>query len=49
MQGCKKHCPVKCAMKIAKLVFTAVGAMATVCVAKELHKVHKAIEHSRKH
>lgn len=31
-------------MKIAKLVLKAAQVAATICIAKEIHRVHKAIE-----
>lgn len=31
-------------LKIAKIALKAASVMAAVCIAKEIHKVHKAIE-----
>lgn len=39
------HEVAKCAYKVAKLVLKAATVCALVQVAKEMHKVHKAIEH----
>ncbi len=50
MDNEKCACPasVKAAMKIAKLVLQLLTVMATVCIAKQVHGVKKAIEHHHK-
>lgn len=39
-----EHCHFKVCMKVAKLVLQAATVAAGVCIAKEIHKVHKSIE-----
>lgn len=43
----KMHCALRLGFDIAKLVLKA-GMIATaICLVKEVHKVHKAIEHKK--
>lgn len=46
---CKCHQVCKCAYKVAKIVLKAATVCALFRVAKEVHKVHKAIEHNHRH
>lgn len=45
----KKHCCAKMCIKVAKLVMGLATVAATICVAKELHRVHRAIENHHHH
>lgn len=47
----KKHCCAKLCFKIAKLVIGAASVAVLVCMTKEIHRVHRAIDehHDRKH
>lgn len=46
---CKCKHVEKCVYRVAKLVLKAATVCALCHVAKELHKVHKAIEHKSHH
>ena len=46
----KRHCCLKMGLKVAKLVLSAATVATAICMVKELHKVHRAIEdHHHKH
>ena len=40
----KGHCAFHSAMSVAGLLIKAAGVAAAVCLVKEVHRVHKAIE-----
>lgn len=43
-----EHPAIHLAFKITKLVLKTAGVVAAFCLVKEVHNVHKAIEHSHK-
>lgn len=43
-----EHCAVKMAFKIAKLALQAASVAAAFCAVKEIHKLHRAVEHNKK-
>lgn len=43
------HCGLHIAFKITKLMLQAASVVAAFCIAKEIHKVHRSIEHKHEH
>lgn len=47
MERHHEHCEIQLGLAIAKLALKAAAVCAAFCLVKEVHKVHKAIEHKR--
>lgn len=43
-----EHCALHLVLKITKLALQAASVAAAFCIVKEVHKVHKAVEHHHK-